>query len=106
MGLPYCFSASSILRQCIVTRLVQYPYSDERLQSLTDACSKATFGQGDKDVLDESYRRAGKLDFGKFSWSLRLRGLDAIIRDGLLPFEGDPGLIEFELYKLNVYGWS
>lgn len=37
------------------------------LQRLVDDCSPATFGRGDQDVLDPSYRMAGKLDTDKFA---------------------------------------
>lgn len=34
---------------------------------LVRSCSPVTFGREDKDILDESYRRAGKLDRSQFS---------------------------------------
>ena len=37
------------------------------LKLLSDACDPATFGLDDKDVLYESYRKAGKLDADNFS---------------------------------------
>jgi hypothetical protein len=86
------------------TSVAEHPYSSASLDILAAACQKATFGQGDKDVLDETYRKAGKLDFGKFAWNKRLDDFDAMIRDVLLPFEGSGKGVRLELYKLNVYG--
>ena len=34
----------------------------DELEQLTQACVPATFGVNEKDVLDETYRKAGKLD--------------------------------------------
>jgi hypothetical protein len=34
---------------------------------LLRSCASATFGRKDKDILDESYRKAGKLDRSQFS---------------------------------------
>lgn len=44
--------------------------STDVLQQLVDTCFPATFGRGDQDVLDNSYRKAGKLDADKFLGSL------------------------------------
>ena len=33
---------------------------DEQLEHLSETCDKATFGLNKEDVLDESYRKAGK----------------------------------------------
>jgi hypothetical protein len=85
--------------------VTKYPYIPSSLDLLSKACQKATFGQGDKDVLDETYRKAGKLDFGKFAWNKRLDEFDGNIKNILLPFEGNGKGVRCELYKLNVYGW-
>ena len=42
--------------------------TEAQAQDLSHACSPATFGLNNQDVLDESYRKAGKLDVGKFAW--------------------------------------
>jgi hypothetical protein len=34
---------------------------------LSDACQPATFGVNKEDVLDESYRKAGKMDVTDFA---------------------------------------
>jgi hypothetical protein len=38
-------------------------------KELLEACDPATFGLSDRDVLDEQYRKAGKLDANRFSTS-------------------------------------
>ena len=43
----------------------------EALNQLERACEPATFGRNDEDVLDETYRKAGKMDSDNF-----LLGLD------------------------------
>lgn len=41
--------------------------SDDALSHLAEACDAATFGVNQKDVLDETYRKAGKLDTAYFA---------------------------------------
>lgn len=87
--------------------------SDEmsKLRKLVGDCSPASFGRGQKDVLDETYRRAGKLDLEDFASSFHPAdfGLIQHVEQTLLPsvlsdkensFQAK-GLIA-ELYKLNV----
>ena len=76
-------------------------------RDLSRACSPATFGLNHQDVLDESYRKAGKLDVGKFSWPFSPASRsDFIVQlvSGLFPSDSLHKGIRFELYKLNVYG--
>ncbi|KAI0036303.1 hypothetical protein K488DRAFT_82255 [Vararia minispora EC-137] len=80
--------------------------SVEQLEQLADACAPATFGRGQQDVLDESYRRAGKMDSSQFTTRIvpeRTELLD-VVRDELLEGEQSKRLIICELYKLNIYG--
>ncbi|KAK0717970.1 hypothetical protein B0T26DRAFT_711472 [Lasiosphaeria miniovina] len=69
----------------------------------------ATFGLGGKDVYDESYRKAAKLDPSSFStnFSPYETGIIATVAQMLLPdIEGDFAVrraVKAELYKLNVY---
>ncbi|KAK3361121.1 oxidoreductase [Lasiosphaeria ovina] len=69
----------------------------------------ATFGLGGKDVYDESYRKAAKLDPSSFStnFSPYETGIIAMVAQMLLPdIEGDFAVrraVKAELYKLNVY---
>ena len=58
--------------------------------------------------MDESYRKAGKLDntsFATFFDPVRL-GLIETIRSHLLEGHDEKKSIDVELYKLNVYGGS
>ncbi len=82
--------------------------SEDDLRQLAEACDPATFGMDDKDVLDLSYRTAGKKDRNDFMTALDLEraGLMDTIRYDLL--DGEKGLrpIYAELYNMNVYGSS
>jgi len=40
--------------------------TETQLESLTKACAPATFGADNKDVMDLSYRKAGKMDVTDF----------------------------------------
>ena len=78
----------------------------EDLDLLTAACDPATFGRGNEDVYDESYRKAVKMDASNFSIQLDPAGsgLMRTIEDQLLQGETENKYIRAELYKLNVYG--
>ncbi|KAF7799446.1 hypothetical protein EIP86_010681 [Pleurotus ostreatoroseus] len=80
--------------------------SAESLEHLAKTCDVATFGRNDEDVLDESYRKAGKLDSSSFSVKLDLErsGLLDVIRDHLMEERDLQQDVYAELYKLNVYG--
>ncbi|KAJ7142861.1 hypothetical protein C8R44DRAFT_692472 [Mycena epipterygia] len=82
--------------------------TEENLAELASACEQATFGVDQTDVLDESYRKAGKLDLTKFAARLDVvaSGLvDAITPDILQGQEADGRkALRAEMYKLNVYG--
>ncbi|KAH7886517.1 hypothetical protein F5I97DRAFT_1001042 [Phlebopus sp. FC_14] len=73
-----------------------------QLESLSRACQPATFGLNNENRLDETYRKAGKLDLGNFStpFDPTHAGIVDHICNELLV--GDQKL-ELELYKLNVY---
>lgn len=88
-------------------RRINFPHpSEDRLSALAEACSKATFGLNQKDVLDESYRKAGKLDASAFAtlFSPYDSGIMDIIRDRLLHGPNIEKMLMAEPYKLNVYG--
>jgi hypothetical protein len=78
----------------------------DELEQLTQACEPASFGVNKEDVLDETYRKAGKLDLGCFAPLLDPvhTDLSKIIRDYLLEGTQSTNNIKMELYKLNVYG--
>ncbi|KAK3328729.1 hypothetical protein B0H66DRAFT_532 [Apodospora peruviana] len=77
--------------------------SQHAFTQLLSACEPATFGRGNEDVLDESYRKAGKLDAERFSTDFNpyeYGVVDAISRSLA---QRDHYGIRAELYKLNVY---
>ncbi|PVH74564.1 hypothetical protein DL98DRAFT_351955, partial [Cadophora sp. DSE1049] len=90
------------------------------LTPLLRACAPATFGHADRDVLDETYRKAGKLDAENFSTNFHPAdfGILDAIKQTLLPGLNGTGMgtaidvgcgreehwgVRAELYKLNVY---
>ncbi|KAJ8079344.1 hypothetical protein PM082_021847 [Marasmius tenuissimus] len=79
-----------------------------QLDVLTAACDAATFGRADEDVLDESYRKARKMDTEKFSSKFSLEAshiLPTVLPRLLVGFGKNDGReVEAELYKLNIYG--
>ncbi|KAJ6568120.1 hypothetical protein B0H10DRAFT_1965111 [Mycena sp. CBHHK59/15] len=80
----------------------------EDLVALTAACQQATFGVNQEDVLDESYRKAGKMDPTKFAARLDVvaSGLIDAISPDILEGQNAEGekVLKAEMYKLNVYG--
>lgn len=80
--------------------------SEVELKHLSDTCQPATFGVNQEDVLDESYRKAGKMDVADFATKFLLAesGLMDVIRSALLDGHKSNKPIRAELYKLNVYG--
>ncbi|KAI0048443.1 hypothetical protein FA95DRAFT_1557942 [Auriscalpium vulgare] len=79
---------------------------DAQLEELAKSCERASFGLNNTDVIDEDYRKAGKLDAEHFATLLvpeRTRLVD-IVRNQLLEGEAAQRPLELELYKLNVYG--
>ncbi len=73
---------------------------------MAECCEVATFGRNHEDVLDESYRKAGKLDATHFAPKLEVGriGIVEIIRGDLLEGTRSKEDIRVEMYKLNVYG--
>ncbi|KAF2499038.1 hypothetical protein BU16DRAFT_503041 [Lophium mytilinum] len=78
------------------------------LEKLVNDCQPATFGHNGKDIYDETYRKATKLDTTAFSSTFNPYevGIIDAIAQVLLPslpggdiFRG----VRAELYKLNVY---
>jgi len=83
-----------------------YHPTDAQLENLAKECQPATFGMNQQDVYDETYRKAGKMDVGRFSTQFHPanHGIIEVIRDVLLGNRVDLGSIRVEPYKLNVYG--
>ncbi|KAK7991459.1 hypothetical protein PG988_000253 [Apiospora saccharicola] len=78
------------------------------LKRLVEHCQPATFGRGGKDILDESYRRAGKMDPTAFctTFDPYSTGIIDTVAQVLLPSVYDSAThrgVRAELYKLNVY---
>ena len=97
---------------------VAFPLSDhdntssQEFDSLLHHCDPATYGVGGRDVLDEEYRKATKLDASDFSTNFHPHdcGILDSIQQILLPstVKGGQGIgigpqgVRAELYKLNV----
>ncbi|KAI9873288.1 MAG: hypothetical protein M1830_000577 [Pleopsidium flavum] len=100
-----------------VARRLELPLSPghgSELNRLLEDCQPATFGLGGVDVLDESYRKASKLDNTRFSTNFNPYdyGIVDTISQILFPSidkysDEDSGLelrgVRAELYKLNIY---
>ncbi|KAM5533678.1 hypothetical protein V8D89_012645 [Ganoderma adspersum] len=78
----------------------------DALEALANACERAKFGRGEETVLDETYRKAGKMDSDNFMTGLdpEATGLCDAVRLGLLSAQDETRAVRAELYKLNVYG--
>jgi hypothetical protein len=76
------------------------------LEQLTQACEPASFGRKQDQVLDETYRKAVKMDSGCFASILDPFHTDLIkiVRGYLLEGPKSKRDIKVELYKLNIYG--
>ena len=81
--------------------------SDAKLQALLEASEPAPFGVNNKDVLDDTYRKAWKMDNSNFSTRLDVfdTGVIEHVRSKLVDIgHGGQKKIRPELYKLNIYG--
>ncbi|RDB15254.1 hypothetical protein Hypma_004840 [Hypsizygus marmoreus] len=81
--------------------------TDADLKALVQACEPATFGMDRRDVLDDSYRKAWKLDKSNFApkFDVTESSLMDRVRAQLMASPADETRsIKAELYKLNVYG--
>jgi hypothetical protein len=83
------------------------PNTSGNLEQLVKDCQPATFGYKGKDIYDETYRKASKLDASAFSSTLNPYELGIIdaIAQVLLPSVKDANNmrgVRAELYKLNV----
>ena len=80
---------------------------DAALEELALSCKKASFGKGTEEILDDSIRKAGKLDLDMFATLFTPIGTDIIdtIYDHFASSASKIGSgYRYELYKLNVYG--
>lgn len=80
--------------------------ADADILGLIGISQRATFGRDSKDVLDESYRKAWKLDVSQFAaqFDVVSSGIMDIVQAQLLRYETSTLSLEPHLYKLNVYG--
>ena len=85
------------------TRATENPGSTAALAA---ACEPASFGRGQEAILDETYRKAGKMDASVFMtrFDVERAGLMRVVHAGLLAGRSEHRNIRAELYKLNVYG--
>jgi hypothetical protein len=76
----------------------------EQLDELYRACKPAEFGRNGENILDESYRKAGKMDLISFStlFDPCKLGIHEQVSKALLT--QSYATMDMELYKLNVYG--
>ena len=95
-----------VVRLSSCRRLDFMNITEAELKALADYCDPATFGRSSKDVYDETYRKAGKLDRQHFSTNLvpHESGLLASLQETLLEGHSKETSMHCELYKLNVYG--
>lgn len=86
------------------TRYSELPIKDpQELNRLMEACETASFGVGKQEVVDETYRKALKLDTSVFATSFQISGtvIPNMVHKLLVP---EASSIRLELYKLNIYG--
>lgn len=78
----------------------------EELESLVQAGVPATVGVGQRDMLDESYRKAGKIDTADFAAKFDVEQARIVdrIRVQLLAGLDESKPIKVEISRLNVYG--
>ncbi|KAI9571699.1 hypothetical protein HD554DRAFT_2016574 [Boletus coccyginus] len=74
------------------------------LEGLYRACKPAEFGRNGENVLDESYRKAGKMDLTSFATLLDPRTLGIYDEVSKALLTQSFATMDMELYKLNVYG--
>jgi hypothetical protein len=77
----------------------------QEIEQLAQICQPATFGLNKAEVMDETYRKAGKMDTDCCATPLTPDHTDLvkIVRNYLLEGTDSSRQIKVELYKLNVY---
>ncbi|KAF9020654.1 hypothetical protein BDZ89DRAFT_1072067, partial [Hymenopellis radicata] len=81
--------------------------TDAEMAQLVAACDVAPFGRGSETVVDETYRKAHKLDLSRFALPFELAGTGIINKTYQDLVKSDTVLRRFiraEPYKLNIYG--
>ncbi len=77
------------------------------MAQLVAACDAAPFGRGNETVVDETYRKARKLDLSRFALPFDLAGtgiMNKIYQDLVETGTVLHRFIRAEPYKLNIYG--
>jgi hypothetical protein len=76
-----------------------------QFQSLLSACEPASFGVGGEAVMDESYRKAAKLDPNSFCTDFcpYTLGIVGIVNQFLVPSVQEKRSVKVSLYSLNIY---
>lgn len=101
--------------EATTTAKITFPCSDvegPNLEQLLKDCQPATFGRGGQDVMDETYRKAGKLDETAFSCNFNpyVLGIVDTAAQSLVPNmwkqTNQTHGLRAELYKLNVSGFG
>ncbi|GAB1194374.1 hypothetical protein APSETT444_003619 [Aspergillus pseudonomiae] len=86
--------------------------SPEVLQHLIASCGPASFGRGEQNIMDLSYRKAGKLDPENFATSFHpadfgiIEAIEKVLLPGMLGKATNKlgsRKIYAELYKMNIY---
>lgn len=80
--------------------------TEDQLVHLSQICAAATFGRNHEDVLDETYRKARKLDRCDFAchYDPIQSGLVRVACGDILAAKDGSRPVRAELYKLNIYG--
>ncbi|KAF8430423.1 hypothetical protein L210DRAFT_3488248 [Boletus edulis BED1] len=74
------------------------------LEALYHACQPAEFGRNGENVLDDSYRKAGKMDPTSFSTLVDPHSLGIYDQVSKALLTQSFATMDMELYKLNIYG--
>ncbi|KAK5714856.1 hypothetical protein LTR17_016966 [Elasticomyces elasticus] len=80
--------------------------NSDAFKKLLVACTPASFGRDGENVVDESYRKAGKLDVAAFCSDFcpyTTGTINNVVNQLLVPSLNAHRSVKAELYKLNVY---
>jgi hypothetical protein len=107
VSILYCFACFLKPTYSQAKSLNTADVTEEQLDSLVSVCEAASFGRGTETVLDESYRKALKLDLSQFSTPFDLSSTPILHKIQQDLVDTDTTLrrhIRTEPYKLNIYG--
>lgn len=94
---------SSTIQVLLDGQAIAFPLTSEAEKQLLNACVQAPFGRGKEECLDESYRKALKVDGDQFSLGIDIfqTGLLQEIGNALCPDQNS--ILVAEKDKINVY---